>query len=287
MLHPEKTLLCSTGTMVRRANGYNYPRAIRIIKELCNDSIIHGGELMMLTHYYDKFEEVTSAVKHSGVPFPVIHCEKGVGTDLSRAAALDFDGKTEEADKLYNTLLSDFRLNCRFGKEIGAKYMVFHLWSGFDSDCHVEYNISKARELALIAAEHSLTLLFETIPCTTHDPVTNLLSLTKEFPEAEFIYDTRLSALHGQEVSFLREERLAKCIRHIHVSDFIGQIGDFSALRPIYHPTEGQINFESISAELSRIKYSGMITLESPVDTDTDADSDKLRDTFRYLARVF
>lgn len=287
MLHPEKTLLCSTGTMVRRTNAYNYPRAVRIIKELVEEGVIYGGELMMLVHYYDKFDEVVSCIKRSHVPFPVIHCEKGVGTDLSRAAALNAEGDIEGAESLLSELLTTFRLNCRFGREIGAEYMVFHLWSGFDSDSHIEYNIRKAKELSNIAEEHSLTLLFETIPCTTHDPCTNLLALLKEFPDAEFIYDTRLSALHGQEVSFLREESLADRIRHIHVSDFIGKIGDFSALRPIYHPTEGQINFDSIATELARINYSGMITLESPVETDTDADADKLYHTFRYLTRVF
>jgi len=287
MLHPEKTLLCSTGTLVRRTNEYNYPRALRIIKELALEGTIYGGELMMLPHYYDKFGDVTSAVNASCVPFPVIHCEKGVGTSLSRAAALNAEGDAVGADSLYLSLLDEFRLNCRFGQKIGAEYMVFHLWSGFDSDSHLEYNIDAAKNLADIAKDYSLKLLFETIPCTTHDPRANLHALLSEFPEAEFIYDTRLSALHGQELSYLRDERLSSRTRHIHVSDFIGQIGDFSALRPIYHPTEGQIDFESIAAEVKRMDYSRYITLESPVTTDTDADLDKLRDTFRYLARVF
>lgn len=287
MLHPEKTLLCSTGTLVRRTNGYDYPRALRIISDLALDGAILGGELMMLPHYYDKFTDVTSAVKASCVPFPVIHCEKGVGTNLSRAAALDAEGDGEGATSLYLSLLDEFRLNCRFGREIESEYMVFHLWSGFDSDSHVEYNIRAAKELSDIANEYGLRLLFETIPCTTHDPATNLLSLLKVFPEAEFIYDTRLSALHGQEISILRDERLSSRIRHVHVSDFIGKLRDFSALRPIYHPTEGQIDFESIAAELSRIGYGSLITLESPATADTDEDKVKLLETFRYLTRVF
>lgn len=279
--------LCSTGTLVRRANGYNYTRALRIIGELLGEGAISGGELMMLTHYYDKFDEVTSAVEASEIPFPVIHCEKGVGTDLSRAAALNAEGDMASANTLLCDLLDTFRLNCRFGKQIGAKYMVFHLWSGFDSDCNVEYNISKAKLLSDIAQEHGLRLLFETIPCTTHDPISNLSSLLDTFPEAEFIYDTRLSALHGQEIEFLRNERLTSRMRHMHVSDFIGALRDFSALRPIYHPYEGQIDFDSIAAELHRIGYSGMITLESPACAEDETDKAKLLETFTLLSRVF
>ena len=39
--------------------------------------------------------------------------------------------------------------------------------------------------------------------------------------------------------------------------------------------------------ELTRLDYNGMITLESPVEAETDEDADKLRETFRYLTRVF
>ena len=73
----------------------------------------------------------------------------------------------------------------------------------------------------------------------------------------------------------------------MHVSDFIGKQRDFSALRPIYHPLEGQIDFEGISAELRHISYDGMITLESPVEADDDTDIVKLRNTFELLARIF
>ncbi len=279
--------LCSTGTLVRRANGYNYTRALRIIGELLGEGAISGGELMMLTHYYDKFDEVTSAVKASEIPFPVIHCEKGVGTDLSCAAAMDADGDYISATAMLLALQSDFRLNCRFGEKIGAKYMVFHLWSGFDSDTNIDYNIENAKEFSDIANEYGLRLLFETIPCTTHDPISNLSSLLDTFPEAEFIYDTRLSALHGQEIEFLRNERLTSRMRHIHVSDFIGALRDFSALRPIYHPYEGQIDFDSIAAELHRIGYSGMITLESPACAEDETDKARLLETFTLLSRVF
>lgn len=273
--------------MVRRDNGYNYPRAIHIIKALRDEGVLYGGELMMLVHYYDKFAEVTDCVTSSGVPFSVIHCEKGVGTSLSQAATLHSEGKLSEAEALFDELTDTFRLNCRFGERIGAKQMVFHLWSGIDSDRHIEYNCEKAAHFKNIAAEHGLNLLFETIPCAVSDPLTNLLRLSEVLPDAEFIYDTRLSALHGQECAILEEARIASKIRHMHVSDFIGKLRDFSALRPIYHPLEGQIDFEKIAGLVKNIRYSGHITLESPVTFDDERDVQKLRHTFAYLSRIF
>ena len=273
--------------MVRRDNGYNYPRAINIIRKLREDGIIYGGELMMLVHYYDKMDEVVSCIADSAVPFPVIHCEKGVGTDLSHSAAIYAEGNLAEADSLLENLTNTFRLNCEFGRRIGSKQMVFHLWSGIDSDRHIEYNCEKAPLLKKIAEEYGLRLLFETIPCTTHNPLSNLLKLTKSLPDAEFIYDTRLSALHGQECEILRDSAIYSRIRHAHVSDFRGKLRDFASLRPIYHPKEGQIDFDSIASILKENGYCGRITLESPVTYDDERDIEKLRDTFKYLARVF
>lgn len=287
MTDPEKRLLCSTGTMVSRLTDYDYSGAMRIIRRLADEKVIYGAELMMLKRYYDTPDDVISCVVGAKVPVPVIHCEKDVGGDLSRAALLEASGERDAAARLCDSLLKDFTLNCRFGRAVGAELMVLHLWSGLESDSNIEFNLSLAPTLYEIAAEHSIKLLFETIPCTAQDPITNLLALFKRFDKAEFTYDTRLTALHGEEVSFLQDATLSSRIRHVHVSDFIGKIRDFSALRPIYHPREGQIDFDAISNELSRLKYSGFITLESPIDVLDDAGVARLRASFEYLSRRF
>lgn len=287
MTDPEKRLLCSTGTMVSRLTDYDYSGAMRIIRRLADEKIIYGAELMMLKRYYDTPDDVISCVIGAKVPVPVIHCEKDVGGDLSRAALLEASGEHDAAARLCDSLLEDFTLNCRFGRAVGAELMVLHLWSGLESDSNIEFNLSLAPTLYEIAAEHSIKLLFETIPCTAHDPITNLLALFEGFENAEFTYDTRLTALHGEEVSFLQNATLSSRVRHVHVSDFIGKIRDFSALRPIYHPRDGQIDFDAISNELSRLKYSGFITLESPINVLDDAGAARLRASFEYLSRRF
>lgn len=287
MTNPEMRLLCSTGTMVSRLTNYDYEEALRQIRVLVTEGVIYGGELMMLTNYYPIEKRVISCIAQTDIPVPVIHCEKDVGTALSHAAVLTAKGDKCSAEKLVNSLLDIFRVNCRFGKAIGAHMMVLHLWSGLDSDSNIEFNISYAPILHEIAAKYSLSLLFETIPCTTNDPLTNLKTLHERFDAARFTYDTRLTALHGQELDFLESNELSMLIRHVHVSDFIGNIGDFSALRPIYHPGKGQIDFEEVGNALRRLGYNGYITLESPIDKLTSEGTTRLRSSFEYIRRHF
>lgn len=287
MIEPSKRLLCSTGTMVSRFTNYDYRSALRIIRELVDEGRIYGAELMMLKRYYEDRRNVLDAIARADIPVPVIHCEKDVGGDLSRAAALDADGKRDEALRLCESLTEDFCLNCRFGKAVGAGLMVLHLWSGLESDSHIEFNLSFAPRLYELAAEHSIKLLFETIPCTVNDPAANLTALSRQLDSAEFTYDTRLTAIHGQEIAFLRDPMLAQRIRHVHISDFIGKLRDFSALRPIYHPREGQIDFEAVARALSPLDYLGYFTLEAPIDVLNAEGKARLASSFEYLSHLF
>ena len=48
-----------------------------------------------------------------------------------------------------------------------------------------------------------------------------------------------------------------------------------------------KLDFDSIAAELRRIGYSGMITLESPACAEDETDKTRLLETFTLLSRVF
>ncbi len=279
--------LCSTGTMVAKENNYNYKRALDVITLLKADGLIFGGELMMLPFYYDKFPAVNSAVRSTGVPFPVIHCEKGVGTDLSNAAQLHSLGLYTDAEAVFEAVLILFRLNCAFGKSIGAKYIVFHLWSGKISDTFIEYNISKAKMLSDVASEYSLEILFETIPCTKYNPIENLRKLKNVLPDVSFLYDTRLSAFHNLEFEVIRSDDIFSCVKHVHVSDLLGKVGDFSSLRPILHPFDGKIDFYKIAEYIKEANYTGLFTLESPITVGEELDTQKIRNTFEKLITIF
>lgn len=277
-------ILCSTGTMVGRENDFNYRRAVDVIASLKEDGLLFGGELMMLKHYYDKKAEVTECVKASAVPYPVIHCEKGVGTDISHAAYLasvrDYMGE----DELYAAALKNFRLNCSFGEAVGAKMMVLHLWGGEDSDSHIEYNCDKLQSLSAIAMSHGLKLLIENVPSTTHDPHSNWIRACDEYPGCGFIFDTRFATLHDQVKKTLSDPLVRFNLAHVHVSDFVGGYRNFSALRPILHPGEGVVDFGLVFRLLREIGYRGTVTLESPVINGTEIDVAKLKSSLNFIA---
>lgn len=290
-------LLCSTGAMVVRENGYNYKRALSVIAKLKEKELLYGGELMMLKFYYDKRESIVSEVLRSDVPFPLIHCEKGIGTDLSHAAYLDSAGEYKSAEALLFDTIEHFRLNCRFGEDIGARYMVLHLWGGLDSDSYVEYNISKLGLLTDIASGHGLDLLLENVPCTTRDPLSNWLSIIERYPKSELIFDTRFATVHEQAEATLSCVGIIDRLRHIHVSDCAytlfenaymqNAMRDFSCLRPILHPYEGIVKLDDIAASLAKLGYTGTVTLESPVMEGEELNTARLESSFRILSDIF
>lgn len=282
-----KRILCSTGTMVGRENEYNFRRAIDVISSFCNKGIICGGELMMLKYYYNKKNEVVDCIKASKIPFPVIHCEKGVGTDLSHAAFLEHIRDYTGADELLSQTFDTFRLNCSFGEAIGAKKMVLHLWGGEDSDSHIEYNCEKLSELFSIAASHGIRLLIENVPSTTNDPLSNWHRALDAHPGCGLIFDTRFATLHDQVKETLTDPLVQFNLCHVHISDFVGGFRNFAALRPILHPLDGVVNFELITKLLSDMNYSDTITLESPVICGMELDTERLEKSLRFIAERF
>ncbi len=287
MNDPQNRILCSTGTMVGRENGYNLRRAVRVIADFCHKSLILGGEFMMLPYYYDRFDEVTDTVLSTGVPYPVIHCEKAVGTALSDAAALWDSGECDSAEKLFSETLDIFRLNCFFAERLCSEKMVLHLWGGRRSDAHIEYNIGVWGRLQTMAKDHGLELLIENVPSTTHSPLSNWLEVCRTYPEAGLIFDTRFATLHGQLEETLKNETVKKNLSHVHVSDFVGGYKDFSALRPILHPLEGVVDFNLCASLLSDMGYNGTVTLESPVMAGDNIDVAKLESSLRFIAKKF
>ncbi len=283
----KRHIYVSTGTMVGRVNGYNYARALTEIGRFMEDGLCSGLELMMLTHYYENASALTEAVLSSGVPSPVIHCEKEIGTMLSDSAGYRAAGETEASQKLYEDAAKLFKKNCEIGETVGARRMVLHLWGGWKSDSNVEYNIERIENLSAIADEYGIRLLAENVPSNTADPRTNWHKLLPHLLNGGFIFDTRFGKLHEQIEEILSDTALNARIEHIHISDFAGTYRDFAALRPILHPGEGSVDFARVAALLDAFGYSGTITLESPVMEGEEINAPKLRKTLTYLNEIF
>ncbi len=263
-------IFCSSGTVVGRVNNYNY----RLFTENAKDIEADGFELMMIKAYYDCLPELISEICKKGLFMPVIHAEKDIGIAF-----------VEKNPDIREKSFELFELNCSVGKAVGAKKIVFHLWSGLISDSFYENNLDALPRLCEISEKYGLTLLIENVPTTRHDPFSNLLEIEKRYPYINFIFDTRFGAFHEQTDKFLSSKWLENGkIAHMHFSDFIGPPRDFSALRPILHLGEGIVGFDSIMPQI-REKYHGSITLESPEIHENGPDIEKINRDLRYMRK--
>ena len=283
----KRMIYCSTGTTVSRRNGYNFHLVTQLFPQLQQQGIIDGAEFMMIPAYYPQMKAVADEWLGEGLTFPVIHCEKEVGTLLSDAAAAKAAGESAAADVLLRQALDDFKKNCEMGAMAGSGRMVFHLWGGLNSDGHVEFNISVLPQLMEIIRPYGIQLLIENVPCTTKDPLSNWKSMSMHLDRCGLIFDTRFGFFHRQIENIWQAEDIYPRIEHIHIGDIRGAEKDFSTLRPIYHPGEGMVDFQSVVRRLNEVGYAGTVTLESPVATDGGADGDKLKASLLYTRNLF
>jgi len=259
-------VFCSTGTMIGRVTGYNYNLIVENMKNISCD----GFELIILPAWYDKLDEVSSALVKGNVYIPVLHIEKEIGYLVSR----NEDGDMAEALRL-------FEENCRVAHNVGAEKCVFHLWGNAPSDSHIEHNVEVFPRFLEIADKYGLILTVENIPCTTHDPISNWDRLIRYTPDVKFTLDTRFAAFHNQIETVFERRELFEHIIHVHISDFGGNRMEWGKIRPILHPGEGVIDFDKFFDNLKF--YENSITLESPVMSESGIDIDKLNRTLGYI----
>ena len=280
------SIFCSTGTTVGRKNGYNVHLVTEIFPSLMEEKLITGTELMMLISYYDRMDAVAEEWLRAGLVFPVIHGEKEIGTNLSDAGKAFAAGDKDSGTALYKQATDDFKRNCEMGAMVGSQRMVLHLWGGLTSDAYIHYNLSVMEELLRIIRPYGMRLLIENVPCTTLDPLTHWRNLPVHGEEYGLIFDTRFGFFHRQSDAIWNDSSVASRIEHIHISDIRGEERDFSALRPIYHPGEGMVDFNTFTDHLRANRYSGTFTLESPVIQPDGADGEKLKDSLRHVKEL-
>ncbi len=276
-------LYCSTGTIIGRVNGYDYRHILRIMPPLIASVPLDGLELMMLPAYTDKLTEMAREFRAAELHFPIIHADKEVGTLLSQGVARGAAGLAD-----CGRALRLFEVSCEMGMRVGARQIVLHLWGGLDSDAHLALNLDYLARLRGRALASGLEVLIENVPCTTADPMTNLGIIHHTFPDQRFVFDTRFAAFHRQlnaltDTPWLIGDRLA----HLHVSDLRGGAErDFSRLRPILHPGEGEINFSALLLSLIDREYGGSVTLESPVMHEGGFDLPRLKASLCALRTI-
>lgn len=243
-------ILCSTGTLVGRSNGYNH----RIVTERHREITADGFELMMLCAYYERLSEVIRDFEKSCVNVETIHFEKNITALL---------GLGDEEDRAEG--LRIFRINAETGKEVGAKTAVFHLWDGRFSPEQTESVLTLLETLYEICEKNSIKLMVENVPARVPSAFENVAEAARSYPDARFTFDTRHAHVMGQCETFFESPLWAR-IGHIHVSDYSGEMVPemWGVTRPILHPGEGIIDFDALFAAMPPFR-GNTVTLESPV----------------------
>ncbi len=263
-------ILCSTGAIVGRPNGRDFTLLTQCFDRLECD----GYEFLMYETWYDKLDEIRRFMAHFPAPVPVFHIEKQVGDRISR----NKNGDTEEALRL-------FEINCSLAKELGAKMLVLHLWSGIDSDKDMPHNMACYPPLQEISDRYSLTLTIENVVCNHSDPMNHMITLAKAYPNIKFTFDTKMAAFHSQlDLLYASENQwLLNHIQHMHINDYSGRHKDWTKLNTL-HIGDGHIDFKKLFDFIKPWGYRGDFTIEATsFDQSGRIDFEKLNQTIRTI----
>ena len=243
-------IYCSTGVFLGRMNGGNY----HLLTE--NGHHIHcdGFELMLFPMWYDKLGEMTAELRSSGLRFPVLHADKAIGDQISSAP----DGE-------FGACLDKWKVNLETTCAIGAQKVVTHIWGIPDSDRYLERLYARVLLLRETALSYGLDMLCENCCCVYGSPLAHFRELLRLEPGIGFTIDTRPAQFHRElEAECAAAELWQGAVRHLHISDFHGEKGDWKALYPIPAPGRGDVDYPAFFAHLKRVQYQGTMSLESP-----------------------
>lgn len=267
-------LLCSTGAFSRFPDITDYQSILRYGPELGAGGV-DGLEVMYFPDWTPYIERIAEQLRASGLRFPAVHAEKGIGPALISEQA-------EERERGWQWL----EAGCRLGQVLASRMLVFHLWGYPEFDEKLERNLAVLGDCVSMAAQYGLELSLETVPCTSADPLRNVRQAIKQDDRCLVTLDTEFLALHAQVEAALQADWLWQehRVRHIHIKDYDGMIYAADNSRRYLHPGEGTVDFTHFFAALKERGFDGYISLESSVvGTDGTRDIDKLQRSLERL----
>lgn len=241
-----KHVITSTGGLIGRVNGRDYT----LLKQALPRIEADGVEFMLYDSWYGEIDRLTDCLTSIPVKYLGLHAEKSVGEKLTA-------GLVDEAERL-------MRINCELARNLGAPYMVLHLWNGLSSDSAIENNYSNYGILQRIAGEYGICLSVENVVCNRQDPLTHMRELMRRYPDIQFTYDTKMTHFHRQEEEFYAPEcrDVWRHVTHLHVNDHRGAKGDFSSLRTL-QLGDGEVDLERFFDHLRTVRFDGDLVCEA------------------------
>ncbi len=264
-------LLCSTGTFSRYPDLTDYRSTLIYGPKLEVD----GFELMYYPDWTPEIEHIAEDLRDTGLRFPAIHAEKGIGPAL-------VSSQREERELGWQWM----QASCRLGTLLGARLLIFHLWGLPGSDERIEQNLQNLEDCITLTERFGMRLAVETVPCRRADPLSNLRLAIEQDARCLVALDTEFLALHNQLEAALHADWLWQHnrVQHIHVKDYDGDKYSTDNYRRYLHPGEGHINFAQFFEVLRQRKFSGYISLEtSAVNRDGTRDIQRLKKSLAFL----
>lgn len=264
-------LLCSTGTFSRFPDMTDY----RSILDYGPGLAVDGLEVMFFPSWTGEIERIAAELRASGLLFPAIHAEKGIGPALISVLP-------EERAQGWRWL----EASCRLGQLLQSNVLVLHLWGHPDSDDRLGDNLAILPDCLAIAEQHGLALAVETTPCRSGDPLGNVRRAIEQDSHCFVALDTEFLALHHQLEAALSADWLwqDQRVRHIHIKDYASALYSTDNYRPYLHPGEGAIDFKHFFAALKQHQFDRYISLEaSVVNLDGTRDMEKLKRSLENL----
>jgi len=234
---------------------------------------------MFYATWYPEVEQVAAELLKSGLRFPAIHIEKGIGSALGNVQR-----------EIREQGIQQFAANCRLGKLLGANALILHLWGMPELDNRLEHNLETLDACLTLASQSDLTLAVETIPARHADPLSNVYRAVAQASSCRVALDTEFLAFYNQIETALTTDWLWQynTVCHIHIKDFDGT-PPFAPGKPrrYLHPGEGYIDFSHFFAGLRQRGFDGYISLEaSAIDGTGVVDVNRLRESLATLRRL-
>jgi sugar phosphate isomerase/epimerase len=233
---------------------------------------------MFYPDWTSEIEHIATELLKSGLKFPAIHAEKGIGPAL-------VSSQLDEREQGWQWM----QASCQLGNLLGANLLVFHLWGFPDYDEKIEQNLQQLEHCIKIAEEFELQLAVETIPCKREDPLSNVRRAIEQEPLILLALDTEFLAMHNQLNTALTADWLwqENRVRHIHIKDYDGGLYSTDNFRRYLHPGEGCINFPNFFDTLRLRNFRGSISLEtSVVNRDGIRDIQQLKKSLSILREL-
>jgi sugar phosphate isomerase/epimerase len=211
---------------------------------------------MFYPNWTSEIMYIVADLQKSGLRFPVIHAEKGIGPAL-------VSSQPEERAQGWQWM----QASCQLGSLLGADLLVFHLLGLPDSDERIEQNLRHLENCITLAEEFGLELAVETVPCRRADPLSNIWRAIEQDPRSLVALDTEFLAMHKQLEAALQADWLWQYnrVRHVHIKDYDDGMYSTDNYRRYLHPGEGRINFSQLFEALRQRNFSGYISLETSV----------------------